>query len=321
VDAAIQHAQLRGSHKFLGVIPLFHGFGVTGTMLAPVQLGAPVVYIGRFSPVAALTAIRQHKLSILVGVPSMFATFLRLKDASADDFSHVYAAITGGEPNPQTLRDAFQQRFGIPLLEGYGLTETSPIVALNTPHEHRPGSVGKMVPGASARIVDEQGNAVPVGEIGEVWLKGPMIMKGYHNLPEATAEALTADGYFKTGDLGRMDADGFLYITGRKKDMIIVSGEKAYPREIEDVLLQHPTVAEAAVLGKKDPSRGEVVVAFVVPREGQEIQPDALRDFCRQKGLVPWKTPREIFIAPELPRSPTGKVLKRELADRLGKMN
>jgi long-chain acyl-CoA synthetase len=144
-----------------------------------------------------------------------------------------------------------------------------------------------------------------------------MILQGYHNLPEETKQALTSDGYFKTGDLGKIDAEGFLHITGRKKEMIIVAGEKAYPREIEDVLLKHPAVAEAAVLGKKDPGRGEVVVAFVTAREGQTVKPDELRDFARQQGLAQWKVPREVYVVPELPHSPTGKVLKRELAARL----
>ena len=144
-----------------------------------------------------------------------------------------------------------------------------------------------------------------------------MIMKGYYNLPEETAAALTLDGFFKTGDLGRVDEDGFLYITGRKKDLIIVAGEKASPREIEDLLLQHPAVAEAAVLGKKDAGRGEVVMAFVTAKEGQPLKPDELRDFCRQRGLAQWKVPREVRVIEELPHSPTGKVLKRVLAERL----
>jgi long-chain acyl-CoA synthetase len=144
-----------------------------------------------------------------------------------------------------------------------------------------------------------------------------MVMKGYHNLADETNQVLTPDGYFKTGDLGRIDEDGFLSITGRKKEMIIVAGEKAYPREIEDVLMRHPSVAEAAVMGKKDPGRGEVVVAFVTAREGQTVKPDELRDFSRQQGLAQWKVPREIMVLPDFPRSPTGKVLKRELAAKL----
>jgi long-chain acyl-CoA synthetase len=149
---------------------------------------------------------------------------------------------------------------------------------------------------------------------GEIWVKGPMVMKGYHNLPTETAAALTPDGYFKTGDLGIMQPDGFLYITGRKKDLIIVAGEKASPREIEDILSAHPAVAEAAVIGKSDPHRGEVVAAFVIAKEGQSPRPDDLREFCRRQGLAQWKIPREIRIVPDLPRSPTGKVLKRLLS-------
>jgi len=319
VDAAIEHAQLKNQHKFLGVIPLFHSFGLTAMMLAPVQLGATVVYIARFSPVAALAAIREYKVSLMFGVPSMFGAIARLKDAKPEDFKTIYAMISGGEPLPATVREAFKQRFGVTLYEGYGLTETSPVVSLNVPVVSKPGSVGKMVPGAQVKIADENGKAQKTGDVGEVWLKGPMIMKGYHNLPEETSQALTPDGYFKTGDLGKLDADGFLHITGRKKEMIIVAGEKAYPREIEDVLLKHPAVAEAAVLGKKDPGRGEVVVAFVTAREGQTVKPDELRDFARQQGLAQWKVPREVYLVPELPHSPTGKVLKRELAARLEK--
>jgi long-chain acyl-CoA synthetase len=317
VDAAIEAASLQTGHKFLGVIPLFHSFGMTAMMLAPIQLGANVMYLARFSPVAALKAIREHGASLMFGVPSMYGAMFRLKDAGPADFKNIYAMLSGGEPLPAALREAFEQRFGLPLLEGYGLTETSPVVSLNTPQQKRPGSVGKMVPTARVRIVDDNGVDVPSGGIGEVWLGGPMIMKGYHNLPKETAEALTPDGFFKTGDLGKVDADGFLFITGRKKEMIIVAGEKAYPREIEDTLLAHGGVSEAAVFGKKDPSRGEVIVACVIPKEGQTITPEGLRDFCRSHGLAQWKVPRQIQIVSDFPRSPTGKVLKRTLAEQV----
>lgn len=317
VDAAIDYAALEHKHRFLGVIPLFHAFGVTAMMLAPIQLASTVVYLSRFSPVGVMNALREHNVSIMFGVPSMFAAIAHLKNASAEDFKNVYALITGGEPNPPSLRQAFRERFGVNLLEGYGLTETSPVVTLNTPQARKEDSVGRAVPGAIVKIADDNGNDVKPGDVGEVWLKGPMIMKGYYNLPDANAAALTPDRYFKTGDLGRVDEDGFLFITGRKKEMIIVSGEKAFPREIEDVLAKHPAVAEAAVLGKKDPSRGEVVVAFVTAKDGQTIQTDSLRDFCREQGLPQWKCPREITVLPDLPRSPTGKVLKRVLAEQL----
>lgn len=317
VDAAIEYAALKGEHKFLGVVPMFHSLGLTATLLAPFQLGAPVVYQARFNPTAAITAIREHQLSLIFAVPSMYGAMLHLKSASAEDFKHAYAVISGGEPLPQVLREKFQQRFGVPLLEGYGLTETCGPITVNVPQAQRPGSVGRPIPGAEARIVDEQANPLPVGQSGEVWLKGPMIMKGYYHLPKETADVITADGCFKTGDLGCLDADGYLYITGRKKEMIIIAGEKASPREIEEMLLRHPAIADAAVVGKKDPSRGEVVVAFVIAKEGQQVNANELRDFAREQGLAQWKCPREVRVVAELPRSPTGKVLKRVLVDQL----
>jgi long-chain acyl-CoA synthetase len=320
VRSAIEMADLKGEHKFLGIVPPFHVLGLTATVVAPVTLGAPVVYQARFSAVGAVSAIRDHKLSLIFAVPSMFGAMLHLKNASADDFRHAYAVISGGEPLPEALRQRFEQRFGAPLLEGYGLSESCGPIVLNVPQAQRPGSVGRLMPGASARFVDDDGNNVPDGQTGEIWLKGPMIMRGYHNLPDETAAALTADGFLRTGDLGRMDNDGYIYITGRKKEMIIVAGEKASPREIEDVLMRHPAIADAAVVGKRDASRGEVVVAFVIPKEGQEVKADNVRDFCRENQLAQWKCPREVHVVPELPRSPTGKVLKRVLVEKLATM-
>jgi long-chain acyl-CoA synthetase len=319
VDASIEIAALQKRHRFLGIIPLFHAFGMTAMMLAPIQLGASVIYMARFSAPAALAAIRDQGASIFFGVPSMFAAIAHLKSATAADFANTYALITGAEPQPAMLRQAFAQRFNIPLLEGYGLTETSPVIALNTPQVRRAGSAGKPLPNAKVRITDDSGNALPPTETGEILLAGPMVFQGYHNLPDLTEAAFTPDGFFKTGDLGHLDPDGFLFITGRKKDLIIVAGEKAAPREIEEMLMRHPAVAEAAVLGKKDPSRGEVVVAFITARPGQSAKPDELRDFCRGQGLAQWKIPREITLLDEMPRSPTGKILKRQLAETLAR--
>ncbi len=317
VDAAIEHARLEHRHRFLGVIPLFHAFGMTAMMIAPLQLGATVIYLARFSAVGTLNAIREHGVSLLFAVPSMLAAIAHLKNAGPEDFKSIYAMISGGEPLPAALRERFLERFGLTIYEGYGLTETSPVISLNTPQSYRTGSVGKPLPRVDVRITDENGNTVSQEQSGEVWLRGPMVMKGYYHLPKESEEALTADHFFKTGDLGKIDADGFLYITGRKKELIIVAGEKASPREIEEVLVRHPAVLEAAVVGKKDPGRGEIVVAFVIPREGQEIKTDQLRDFCREQGLPQWKIPREITVEIDLPRSPTGKVLKRVLTERV----
>ena len=317
VDAAIEHAQLQGSHRFLGIVPLFHSTGLLATLVAPVRLGAAMVYHARFSPTAVMKAIREQQISLLVAVPSMYGALVRLKEAGPEDVKSLYAAISGGEPLPSNIREAFERKFGIPLYEGYGLTETIGPIAFNVPGAIKPGAVGKPIPTAEVRITGEDGKPVAPGETGEVWLKGPMIMKGYHNLAEETTGALTADGYFKTGDLGHIDADGYLHITGRKKDIIIVAGEKAAPREIEEVIMKHPAVADVAVVGKKDPSRGEVVVAFVTAKPEQTIKADEIRDFCRQQGLMQWKIPREVFVEEKLPVSPTGKVLKRELQARV----
>jgi long-chain acyl-CoA synthetase len=317
VDSAISHAQLQGQHSFLGIVPLFHSTGLLATLIAPTQLGSKVVYIGRFSPVGTLKAIKEHQLSVITAVPSMYGAMLRLKDASPADFAHIYACISGGEPLASNIREGFAQKFNVRICEGYGLTETIGPIAFNTPQHMSPGSVGRLIPGASAKITDDNGNEVAAGESGEIWVKGPMIMQGYYNLPDATRNAITSDGFFKTGDLGRFDTDGYLHITGRKKDLIIVAGEKASPREIEEVLLRHPDIAEAAVIGKKDPSRGEVVVAFVIAKEGRAIAPETVRSFCGDQGLVNWKCPREVYVVDDLPRSPTGKVLKRVLAEQL----
>lgn len=317
VDSAIQHAQLTGSHKFLGVVPLFHSTGLLATLVAPVRLGSQMIYHARFSPVAVLKAIREQQISLLVAVPSMYGALTRLKEAGPDDLKSLYAAISGGEPLPSNIREGFEAKFKIPLYEGYGLTETIGPIAFNVPGARKSGSVGRVIPSAEVRITDEEGKPLPQGQGGEVWLKGPMIMRGYHNLPEETSKALTADGYFKTGDLGHVDDEGFLHITGRKKDLIIVAGEKAVPREIEETILQHPDVADVAVVGKKDPSRGEVVVAFVIAKPDTQLKPDDIREFCRAQGMAQWKCPREVHMKQDLPRSPTGKVLKRVLSDEL----
>jgi len=318
VEACIQHARFQvGQHRFLGILPLFHSTGMLATLVAPIVLGATVVYIARFSPVATLNAIREHKITVMVGVPSMYGAIVRLKDAKPDDFAQMYAAVSGGEPLSRAIADAFEQKFQQPIYEGYGLTETIAPIAFNAPGKLCRGSVGQTIPGAQVRIADDNAAALPQGQTGEILIKGPMVMQGYHNNPQATADVFTADRFFKSGDLGHIDPDGFLHVTGRKKELIIVAGEKAIPREIEEVLLKHPAVADAAVVGKKDPSRGEVVVAFVILKEGQQATADELRDFCRKENLPQWKCPREVTMVNDLPRSPTGKVLKRVLSERV----
>ena len=303
-------------HTFLGIVPLFHSTGLLATMVAPVALGAKMVYIARFSPVATLKALREHDASVLMGVPSMYNALARLKDVKPGDGAGLFLALSGGEPLPGRVRDHFKETFGVEMMEGYGLTETCGPVCVNHPKAHRVGSVGRIVPMTSVKIMAEDGSEQPAGGTGEITIKGPMIFRAYLHLPEQTREAKTSDGFFKTGDLGHLDADGYLFVTGRAKDMMIVGGENVYPREIEELIARMPGVAEAAVIGRPDESRGEVPVAFLIVEENVEVTADAVKAYCRENGLPNFKIPKDVTIADDLPRSPTGKVLKRELRER-----
>ncbi len=313
----IATARITSDHRFLNVLPPFHVFGLTTNVLIPVVLGASVHCIPRFQPAAVASAMRRENPSILMAIPSMYAALLRAKDTPPDTYRGLYLAVSGGEPLHSSVADGFRLRFGIELLQGYGLTETSPVVSLNLPDAHRPGSVGRPIRNARVRIVDDEGACVPEGTEGEVQVFGPGVMQGYHGRPDLTQAAVSADGWFRTGDVGRQDADGFLYLTGRKKEMMIVGGENVFPREIESTLLDHPAVAEAAVVGIPDASRGEVPAAFVVCREGQSATEGELRTFVRAR-LAGCKVPRFVRVADELPRSPTGKICKHLLRNMLG---
>jgi long-chain acyl-CoA synthetase len=301
--ALIDRARLTEAEVFLGSLPMFHAFGLTGSMLMPMLLGAEANYQPRFHPDRSAAAIAERGVTVLVGVPAMFGLLARTRGHD-DGLRGVHLPVSGGEALPSAYREGYRQRFGRDVLEGYGLTETSPVLAVNVPGENRPGTVGRPLPGVQVRIA---------GEDGEVQVRGPSVMKGYHNRPEETAHAFTADGWFRTGDMGRVDDDGYLSITGRIKELIIRAGEKIMPREVEEVLGRCPGVREAAVIGEPDGDRGEAVVAFVVPSD-EPPTPEAVRDFCRAH-LAEFKVPRRVTIARDLPRGPTGKILKRALKD------
>lgn len=319
LDDARNHTGRAGNeHTFLGIVPLFHSTGLLATLIAPVALGARMVYTARFSPVGTLKAIREHDVSVMAAVPSMYNAIARLKEAGPDDLKGMFMPISGGEPLPSRIRDAFREKFGVEIMEGYGLTETCGPICVNHPKAHRPGSVGKPLPGCEIRIVGENDQPSAGDEPGEILIKGPMVFRAYHHLPDATAAVKNNENFFRSGDLGRFDQDGYLYITGRKKDMLIVSGENVYPREIEETICQFPGVDVAAVVGRPDASRGEVPVAFVTVAEGETVTPEAVKAHCRSAGLNNYKVPRDVIIVDDLPLSPTGKVLKRELVARLG---
>ncbi|MCA9244918.1 MAG: AMP-binding protein [Phycisphaerales bacterium] len=313
--AAIEHAGITPKESLLSVLPQFHSFGFTTLTVTPLCCGATVWYLPRFSPVAVVNTIHERGVSIFVATASLYAALLKLKNAPDDALRSLRLAVSGGEPLSAKVAAAFKQRFGIEISEGYGLTETSPVVSIQLPGENRPGSVGRALPGVEVFAVDDEKRRVEAGTEGELAVTGTGVMRGYLNKPDATREVLR-DGVLYTGDAGRVDADGFIYITGRVKDMMIVGGENVFPREIEAAIEQHPAVAEAAVVGAPDESRGEVPVAFVTLREGASVDPIELRDFCRDK-LAGYKVPREAFVIEELPRGPTGKILKRALLERL----
>ncbi|MCA9299993.1 MAG: AMP-binding protein, partial [Phycisphaerales bacterium] len=257
--------------------------------------------------------LREHRPTVFVGIPSMYNALLRSKSATPEDFASLRLPVSGGEPLPREVADRFHERFGVRILEGYGLTETSPVASVCLPEEWRRGSVGRALPGVRIRIM-ENGTELPPGSDGEIRLEGPNIMRGYYRLPEETATAFDARGAFRTGDIGRLDLDGHLYITGRLKEMMIVGGENVFPREIEEVLNQHPSVADAGVTSRVDPVRGEVPIAFVELAEGCDFDETSILEHCRAN-LAGYKVPREIRDVEALPRNPTGKILRRALKD------
>jgi len=297
----------------LGVLPQFHSFGLTVLTIMPLVAGMKVVYSARFVPSKIVKLIRDHRPTIMIAIPSMYNALLATKDTEAQDFASLRYTVSGGEPLPQAVFDRFQERFGITINEGYGLTETSPVSNWCRPDEFRRGSVGRPLPRIDQRIINPTtGETLGPNHDGEVIMRGPNIMQGYYKLPEETAKALDAQGYLHTGDQGRFDNDGHLYITGRIKEMIIVGGENVFPREIEEVLNQHPAVQATGVIGIRDDVRGELPWAFVELKEDAQFNESALRQWCRER-LAGYKVPREIVRVEALPRNPTGKIMRREL--------
>ena len=295
---------------FLCLLPFFHTYAITGTFLLPLLNGSKMVLVDRFQPLKVLGLIQEHKISVFLGIPSMY----RLLAAAEGNFdlSSVRFPISGGEPLPMSIAEAFEKRFNVPIYEGYGQTEAAPVVTLNRPGLRRPGTIGPPVPGVEVVIWDDENRVLPPGKVGEIMVRGRNVMQGYHHLPEETAKTITA-GWLHTGDLGKLDDEGFVLITGRKKDLIISAGENIYPREIEEALAQHPKVKEVAVIGVRDEVRGEVPKAFVIIREGMAVDEKELRSFCREN-LANYKVPKYFELVADLPRSSTGKVLKRMLS-------
>jgi len=293
--------------------PLYHAGGL-GAFLTPlVAIGGTVVLHRGFDPSEVWRTIEKERCTVVLGVPTIWKLLLEAPEFATVDLSHVRWFISGGAPLPRYLIEAYQQR-GVVFRQGYGLTEVGVncFAMSNEDSVRKAGSIGKPLMFTEARLVDEAGREVPVGEVGELWLRGPHVSKGYWNNPEATAAALDADGWFHTGDSARRDEEGFFTIAGRKKDMFISGGVNVYPAEIEGELLLHPQVQDAAVIGVPDPTWGEVGVAFVVLRLTPPPSPQELAAFLATR-LARYKLPKEFLFVPELPRTPYGKVIKGEL--------
>lgn len=296
------------------VLPLFHSFGQTVIQNGAIHLGAKIVMQPRFEPVEAMQLIEQHKITMFAGVPTMYFALLHHPDASQYDLSSLKYCYSGGSAMPVEVMNAFDSKYNVNILEGYGLSETSPIASFNVPYlQKKPGSIGIPLEGVEFKLVDGEGKTVLENDTpGEICIKGHNVMKGYYKRPDATKQAVTADGWFHTGDIGTRDADGFYYIVDRKKDMIIRGGFNVYPREVEECLYAHPAIGEAAVIGVDHLSHGEEVKAYVAFKPGQSATPEEIIAYCKEH-LAAYKYPRIVEIRDELPKGPTGKILKREL--------
>jgi long-chain acyl-CoA synthetase len=294
----------------MGCLPLFHVFGLTCGLNAAVTAGGTMTLLPRFDPGKALDIIQRDSVTIFEGVPTMYAAMLHLPDADPAKAATLRLCVSGGAAMPVEILRGFEEKFGCIILEGYGLSETSPVASFNHPDKVRkPGSIGTPVVGVEMRLVGNDGADVPTGEIGEIAIRGHNVMKGYWGRPEATAEAIP-DGWFRTGDLARIDEDGYYFIVDRKKEMIIRGGYNVYPREIEEVLHEHPAVAEAAVIGIPHDSLGEEVGAAVALKPGTAATPEELRAFAKER-VAAYKYPRHVWLVAELPKGPTGKILRR----------
>jgi len=299
---------------FLAVLPLFHSFGATVCMVLPLIAGAEIVLQPAFAPLPVLEALEKHQVTVFAGVPAMFAVLTKCRTSREYDLHSLRVCVSGGAPLPLEVLSGFQERYGTVLVEGYGPTEASPVVSVNPPDGvQKPGSVGLPIQGVEVRIVDDAGQELPPGEVGEIIVAGDNVMQGYWQDATATAEAIK-DGWLYTGDLGKLDADGYLYIVDRKKDMIIIGGTNVYPREVEDVIARMPQVAEVAVVGRPHAMRGERVRAVIVPAEGAQLSAEQVISHCRQY-LAQFKVPRIVEFREALPKSALGKVLKQELRE------
>jgi long-chain acyl-CoA synthetase len=303
---------INGEVVTLGALPLFHSFGQTCSMNATIAAGGTLSLIPRFDPGKALEIIERDQVNLFQGVPTMYSAILHQEGRDKVDTSTLELCVSGGSAMPVELMRGFEDAFGCKILEGYGLSESSPVASFNQPdRERKPGSIGIPIEGVEMKVVDDDGNEVAQGEVGEIVIRGHNVMKGYWNKPDETGDTLR-DGWLHTGDMAKVDEDGYFFIVDRKKDLIIRGGYNVYPREIEEVLYEHPAVREAAVIGINDDKLGEEVGAAVALKDGEDASAQELRDFVKEQ-VAAYKYPRRVWFVDELPKGPTGKILKREI--------
>lgn len=296
----------------LAILPLFHSFGQTCIQNATLLGGGTITMLPRFETKRAMEIIQRDKVTILAAVPTMYYFILGLPEWEDYDFSSLRTAISGGSSMAVETLHKFEERYKVQVLEGYGLSETSPVASFNVrDFPCKPGSIGRPIWGCDMRVLREDNTFADVDEVGEIVIKGHNVMKGYFNRTAATEETMF-HGWLRTGDLGKMDQDGYFFIVDRKKDLIIRGGQNVYPREIEEVLYGHPAVLEAAVVGIPDEVRGEEVKAYVSLKDGNEVTPEEVMAYCRER-MARYKCPSVVQILPQLPKGPTGKILKRDL--------
>ncbi|HEY5816005.1 MAG TPA: long-chain fatty acid--CoA ligase [Solirubrobacterales bacterium] len=295
-----------------GGLPLFHSFGQTVAMNASLRVGACLTLVPKFDPGEALATIQRDEVTHFYGVPTMFGALLHHPDREGYDTASLRTCITGGASMPVEVLRGFEEAFGAIVLEGYGLSETSPVSSSNHPDkERKPGSIGTPIDGVEMKVVDENDAEVEQGEVGEIVIRGHNIMKGYWQRPDATEEAMRG-GWFHSGDMARTDEEGYFFIVDRKKDLIIRGGYNVYPREVEEVLYEHPKIREAAVLGVPHDEWGEEIGAAVVLHEGEELNPEEVSAYVKDR-IAAYKYPRVVWFLDDLPKGPTGKILKREI--------
>lgn len=304
--------RLTSTDVVLAVLPMFHIFGLTVGIGTTFAQGASVVLVERFDPSSALDTIDKYGVTLIPGAPAMWTAWANLPDVPSDAFASVRLALSGSDRLPAEIAKLVQERFGLVIHEGYGLTEASPIVTTSVGDEPRYGSIGVPLPGVEVRLVDANGDDVLIDDPGELWVRGPNVFAGYWNDPEATAAVLDDDGWLRTGDIAVVSDDGYLSLVGRAKDLIIVSGFNVYPAEVEDVLIAHPSIEGCAVVGVPHPYSGESVKAYVVPAPGRSLEEDDVIAWCTER-LARYKCPAKVMFVDELPQGVGGKVLRRAL--------